>query len=112
MVRYDLPEIFQYLKSAVHLQTLETHVGKSDDRIPRLTKYNWHELDRCLVGIKGRTRVTVCNDCTDRGTRYEVNCEGQRNRCSSVRKWLVCEAGQEKWRKARAYPEDEIMRLR
>ncbi|KAL9074359.1 MAG: hypothetical protein Q9161_002345 [Pseudevernia consocians] len=88
---------FQYLKSACRLQRLKIDLGRSALTRRGLTPNEWAELETCLVGIKGKVDLSVCNGCKVFVRENPVECEGMTTEMASYNNHWTCKKGETEW---------------
>lgn len=89
--------IFRYLKLACSLQTLEIDLGHTALTRRGLTPSEWVELETCLVGIKGRVDLFVCNCCKVSVKDNLMECEGMKTEMASHKNHWTFKTGETEW---------------
>lgn len=88
---------FQYLNLACRLQTLKIDLGFTALTRRGLTPNEWAELETCLVGIKGKVDLSVCNGCEVSVRENPVECEGMTTEMASHKNYWTCKKGEIEW---------------
>lgn len=88
---------FQHLKSASRLRTLEIDLGYTALSRRGLTPEEWAELETCLLGIKGRVDLFICNGCKVSVRENPVGCDGMTTNMASKTNFWTCKKGDTEW---------------
>ena len=88
---------FRYLNQACALRTLEIDLGATAWTRNGLTPNEWSEMETCLVGIKGRVDLYLCNGCQVFVKDNTVECEGMTSIMASYKNLWTCKQGEREW---------------
>ena len=88
---------FEHLSLACCLRTLEIDLGHTALTRRGLTPEEWAELEICLVGIKGRMDLIVCNGCEVSVKENPVQCESMTTETASHTNTWTCKKGELEW---------------
>ena len=88
---------FRYLSQARGLRTLEIDLRVTALNKSGLTPHEWSEMETCLVGIKGRVDLYLCNGCQVMVKDHPVECEGMTSIMASHKNLWTCKQGETEW---------------
>ena len=88
---------FRYLSQARGLRTLEIDLGTTALAGSGLTPNEWSEMETCLVGIKGRVNLYLCNWCQVFVKDHPAECEGMTSITASNKNIWTCKRGETEW---------------
>lgn len=88
---------FRYLSQARGLRTLEIDLGTTASTRSGLTPDEWSEMETCLVDIKGRVDLCLCNGCQVFVKDHPVECEGMTSIMASHKNLWTCKQGETEW---------------
>ena len=88
---------FRYLSQARGLRTLEINLGTTALTKSGLTPEEWLEMETCLVGIKGRVELYLCNGCHVFVKDNPVECEDMTSIMASYKNIWKCKQGETEW---------------
>ena len=88
---------FRYLNQARGLRTLEINLGTTALTKYGLTANEWSEMETCLVGIKGRVELCLCNGCQVFVKDNPVECEDMTSIMASYKNIWKCKQGETEW---------------
>lgn len=90
-------ETFGRLRSACGLRTLVIDLGMTPVSRRGPTPSEWAELESCLVGIKGRVDLFVCNRHYVFVQDNVVECEGMTTETTLQTNYWTCKKGETEW---------------
>ena len=88
---------FRYLSQARGLRTLEIDLGATALTRSGLTPNEWSEMETCLVGVKGKVDIYLCNGCQVFVKDRPVECEGMTSIMASHENFWTCKQGETEW---------------
>ena len=88
---------FWYLRHARGLRTLEVDLRVTALTESGLTPQEWSEIETCLVGIKVKVNIYLCNGRQVFVKDHPVECEGMTSIMASHKNHWTCKQGETEW---------------